>query len=269
MLTTPISTAYDLVLAGILAVPGAQFRRAHARAIASAQPTDLYTCPSGKRAYVPRWTVVSQGSSSSAATIYAYWSGAYYQLIPPTAAIGANNERRAAGATFQNGGIILDAGERYAMQASVADCLLGSAFVIEFPAAYRCFTQKSLSLSVGNFALYTCPANYSAIILDGTLSPGFTKATAFSVSVQSLMIGNFSGGTANVNAHLVPSGLVPITAIDGTGNQLYPLTSVATGLVGPYAGAPFATLGPGDFLNVYTDRAGVYAWVNILEIPDQ
>lgn len=250
--TVLASTPRNLVLFGI-SLPSGVFKRSVTSALAIGD-TDLYTCPTGKRAFVmgPVFYNNSAGSITWFPEIKV--AGSYYRL--------ANNSTTGTGGTtftvILGNGFILEAGEILAINCATTAGGVIHFPIIEFDASASLKTAKVLggSLINGDNTIYTCPAGKSALPL-GTLvghtNGGSNPATVFFVA---------DGTNRNVKFNMVASGGSPTGA-----NQVSATATVTANQRGS-AGFLQSTLGAGDFVNMNLDVAAAsqIVWFNVLEI---
>ncbi len=218
--------------------------------------TDLYTVPSGKRAYV-NYGVAFNGSGGSVthyATIKV--SGSYYPVSVPI--VTANNSAPTSIAVGTGLGIVLEAGEILAINCATTAGLNANFDVYLFDDTANFKSAKNLALSNGANTLYICPTGKKA-------SFNFTQLNSANgpagVVYPALAVSNFSGGSLSYSLNCVPSG-----GTAGTGNLLLTPTAVSSPNVTSYGTG--TNLTADDFLVVTTSsaNAGQAAWVNVWEV---
>lgn len=218
--------------------------------------TDLYTCPTGKRAFVG----ASRVNNASGGTVSVYpaikVSGSYYQIGTTSSVSTGTAVDLIVGFGI---GIVLEAGESLAVNCATTAGANVNAMVYEFDSTANFKTAKILALSNGANTLYTCPTGKNAAFGNGHLT---SAAGAGSSAVwQNLVICNGTAGSINYTLNSVPSG-----GSAGSGNAMVPSTSIGAGTAtGISAGTAMAA---GDTLVVTTSAgtAGQAAWVNVWEI---
>ncbi len=236
----PVISAGALVVAGTY-LNQAVFRRVQGVGLATGD-NDLYTVPTGKRAY----------NNGSVGTITRFAqvkiAGTYYRLITST-----TTNVNAAASTYQ--GLVFEAGDIFSMNVTVNGGLNVSAEVVEFDATSPLKSARLVGLSTGDNTLYTCPAGKTAY-LASTIGAYFGNFTANRITLIS-----DSGGNRVWFAHLVPSG----QAVGAT-YRLTPSTTVNSNASGSLSF--MAQFAPGDFLNINVDTGAAtqLAWGNIIEI---
>jgi|SRR5690349_21119452 len=215
--------------------------------------TDLYTCPSGRRAIILAcYFTNNSGVGNIVAYVEAKISSVYYRL--------------SANATITNGTInntanpqpfILEAGQGFSINSTTNNGLTAGLRVIEFDNSSPLKTVSLLSLSAGNNTLYTVPTGKTALLLSSTGSsqpslPGFQFGFVF--------YGNTSTVNRTVSMNAVPSG-----GSVGGSNLILASTTVANN---NFSSPTIQfNLFDGDFINVNTDAntATQIAWVNVYE----
>lgn len=210
--------------------------------------SDIYTCPSGKKAAVLHMMIHNPTGGAITYFPQIYISGTYYKVKASVSG--------AAGVTTSFSGFtfVLEAGMKIAMNAT-ATGLNTWMRIVEFDAATNVKTAYLTTLANGNNTLYTCPAATTAIILGSSLS-------AFD-SAGSIYYYNSSGGSRNIGVNVVPSGGSVSAA-----NQM--MTAQAVSSDSPFNTSVFnAILAAGDFINFVTNAATAtqIAWVNMAEMP--
>ena len=233
---------------GQAVLTGTKYRVAFGSNLATGQQ-DLYTCPSGKRAYV----VVAFGYNTSAGSITIQpeikVSGTYYRIgndVTLTTLTGGG---------ITNPEIVLEAGEIFAVNLTTTNGLNIWVRIIEFDNTSGFKTAKILALANGNNTLYTCPAS--------TIAKMMTTYTNEATGTGAIKYMNASGASRNITNNVVPSG-----GSVATGNQAGPLQAGANNTFLSVI-APPVPLAAGDFINVNTNNgtAGQVSWVNVMEIP--
>lgn len=248
--TVPASvTAAPVVspVAGISLV-GAKFVRVQGANLATGD-NDLYTCPTGKRAYIASASAYNGSGGSIPRYYQVKISGTYYRV---SAATTVSN----GGVNTNTIGIVLDAGEIISINTTTTNGLNCTLEVWEFDDSSPFKSVKKTSWSTGDNTIYTCPAGKSAWL--GPVSSAFTMGVTPTARLSFMSDG---GGTRTVIVHVVPSGQAVGTdyritgAVAVTANNLGAVTFVTE-------------LGAGDFINVNVDTgaAGEFGWLNVIEI---
>lgn len=272
MLALSETPAVSLIAGGMFALRNAKFIHAQGNALPTGH-TILYTCPAGRRAYVASWSCFNQRASGNIGfATYMYLSSAYYKNVFSVAAQAPAGGSCSQGGGAVVGGCIMNEGDAFSINCTTNTNGSVSATIIEFDASTRLFAAKILALDgsgAGN-VLYTCPAGFSAAILPLDLGI-WDQGTSVGLGIEgNFVINNASAGTITLKGHLVPSGGSPVTATDGTSNQMLISTTVGTGVTQVWTGVRlFATLEAGDYINIFTDTtaAGQAIWANVMEVP--
>jgi hypothetical protein len=207
--------------------------------------TDIYTVPTGKRAFVA--TVVFSNGSGSLQTgaSYVKVSGSYYRLAS-TANISAGVVSSAITSVTFAPGYIFEAGESFALNVS-AD-MTGIAVIVEFPNTDPLRSAKLVEPTTG---------------ADRTL---LTASGAVSVMGNAMNFISALGVTAFTNG----SGSAITCATKWTvGSTTLTLSSNSANNNTRQIGLAPSSLSSGDVIaiNVSADLTGGIAWINVVERP--
>lgn len=227
---------------------GAKYVNVHQGGITTGD-TDLYTCPSGKKAVVSAYNAYN---ASGVGNISFYFSlkrsSVYYRLNGNTTL--PNASRTSSGVVPR--AIVLEAGDGISVNTATNNGFNVWMSVIEFDDTSSLKSSVILSLASGDNTLYTVPASHSALIVSQGIYPG---------SNAGLSVSNSSGGAVNITPYIVNSG-----GSKDTTNIFYPATSVAD--VSSTEFILNTCLDAGDFIVINTDTASNQtAWVTYYEIP--
>ncbi len=211
--------------------------------------TDIYTCPTGKRAYIGN-VVRAYNPSAGSITYFTQIkvSGTYYRIgASATLTTGTGGSSGAPSSV-----IVLEAGESLSINTATTSGLNVAYDVFEYSNTVPLYTSKILALSNGSNTLYTVPLGKSAVTMG---------STGIALSTLSLTVCNNSGGSLNYIVYNVPSG-----GSAGSTNQLYPSTAIADDVATTFNVGP--TLETGDFIVVNTSAgtATQTAWITVFEI---
>lgn len=246
----PIARVPSTIVIAGCTLTGVAFKSVTQLNLSSGQ-TDVYTCPSNKRAFVLQKIIAVPSATTAYDSIKV--SGTYYQITISSSTVNSFNSGANNGSS-----IILEAAEILSTNTNVNGCNIWWT-IIEFDNTCPLKTVKLLSLSSGANTVYTVPAAKSAFVL---ASVG-TGVTPILTGYGAIHYANTSGGTRTVSANAVPSG-----GSVGSTNLLAPAVTVANNNINASAGiiCP-GTLNTGDFLNLNTDAATAtqIAWVNVIE----
>lgn len=240
--------------------------------VAATGYTDIYTCPTGRRAVWCSLGFYNDGSSTADTLRPAVKiSGTYVDLYTSTTSV-ANTFTTCTddAATSQRGiGYIMEAGEIASVNrtAGTANLTYYAAF-IEFDASSGAFlktVKKNSSWVNGDNTVYTVPAGYYALPVQMRADFGLPIAGTSTLRPCGQYL-NRSGGTVNVSIYAVPSGQSSATK--------YRLHTAAVADTGPgtttrIVGASCLLLAAGDKLVVNVDSTAdtQVAMLNVLEIP--
>lgn len=235
-----------IISTGGISLTNVKYPRATLNSSASGL-NDVYTCPSGRRAWVGYSGLRNQNAAIR--TMRPSWkiSGTYYNMN------SNNTQVSSSGYNFDSNdnGMILEAGETIAWDAQTS--LLNSyTQIIEFDATNALKTAKIIGVTSGDNTVYTCPSGKKAIITTGNGLPlGATINGSIWVSASTAINGII---------YIVPNGGSP-----GASNKYYG-TAFASGTAKNVNIQ--AVLSPGDaivFNSDVTSSTSLVA-VNIVEI---
>lgn len=218
---------------------------------------DLYTVPTGRRAYVS--AVYGYNGNGSAGTYFTERKVAstYYRAGVTTLSIaaGASASSSDRAGTFND--VMLEAGESLSVNCSVANFNIIAA-VIEFDATSPLKQGYKLGLSTGDNTLYTCPAGKVAMLV-GLSARGLVMP----VSTASADVQVHDGSTRNYVLYFVPSGGSP-----GTSNKVRDFGNPGSAPRSSGNAGNGAVLVAGDtvVLNIDGGAAAQSAWIYVLEL---
>lgn len=230
-------------------VTGSVFRTS-IKSFSATGNSDIYTCPTGKRAIITEITVFNGHASLSATLVAMLKIGGIYYPATPSASITAQLTGSRS-VTY-----ILEAGETIAVNMTQQPFNV-VVTIMEFDNTSNLKSAKLVTpaLTSGDNTIYACPAGKSALVLNNTL-------TMCSATIGTFSYGNNSGGNITAKFNVVPNGGSPSAS-----TQMSTSTSVSTGL-GFAPTATSFTMGPGDFISVNLSAGGAdqIAFVTVVEI---
>lgn len=208
---------------------------------------DLWTVPSGQRAYILSGRIINNSNTTANVTTQLFKTNGNYFATFVQTAIATN-------ATLSlNTRIILEQGESFSISNSAAGLSVVSA-IIYYPNTIGPYSPRLMSLAVGFNTIYTVPSAKQARLLSNvTWSDSGT-----------VLYSNYSGAARMVYYNVVPSGSLPseynrISAFSGA-------TTINASQLLINSTLP-SLLSAGDYITVNTDvnTATQFAWVNVLE----
>ncbi len=234
---------------GGVPIPNGVAKAVAANITAGAANTDLYTVPSGKRAYWNGCVAYNAAAGTSVFFPETKIAGTYFRVA------GNTSLAASTGFTQVNGSIILEATETASINSDAGSTNLNiTCNLIEFDDTAKILTKKVTSLTSGDNTLYQVPAGKSAILLtDGLQLPWFRANQG---NVCNIVVSD-SGASRNWFLKYTPSG--------GSIRQISQSTAVGASAPGTLGGC--ITMASQDTLtvNVNTAASGQIAWVNVLE----
>lgn len=241
---------FKMAVFGVM-LPSMAFKRGVVAALATGD-TDLYTCPTGKRALIVAARlsgIPAAGSVTGFLEIKV--SGTYYRTTSNNTVTTAQNFN------FSNVGIVLEAAEILAINCATSTGATVFFDIIEFDNTAPLFTKKVLGPAAGDQTVYTVPAGKSAIITQ-IGGPPFSSAGVATFVAD-------GGGNRVWKAHIVASAGSPTTA-----NQAVPSTTTNLSTVSNINVSGGMTAADFINLNSTTNLAGLAAifWMNIIESPN-
>lgn len=229
-------------------ITDAKYVRCVGSNLAIDENVDLYTVPTGRKAFVlPTARIYNPSAGSITYKFKLKKSASYYPIsAPATLTTGTGTSTG-----MNNAGILLNAGESISIYCTTTAGLNVGIPVIEFDDSVPLYRKSIDDLSNGNNTLYTVPTAKTARIFN-------MLNTSSSVSVS-----NASGASRDYILYNVPSG-----GSAGSTNQFYPAQSVADNAIYNFVCPP--TLATGDFIVINTNNGagGQFAWLNVFEIDD-
>lgn len=219
--------------------------------------TDLYTCPTGKRAFVAYGKAYNGTAGTVAHYLALKISSSYYQISTTLSTATASSAVDLI--VGQGLGIILEAGEILAINCATTAGLNANLIVYEFDSSANFRTVKNVALSNGANTLYTTPSGKTASL--GFTHMNLATGAANGAVWPSLSIVNGTAGSLSYALNCVPSG----GSTSGS-NLIFPSTALAANTSSGYNIG--TNLAAGDFIVVTTSAgtAGQAAWVNVWEI---
>lgn len=218
--------------------------------LTSTGDNDLYTVPTGKRAYIANFVVFNGNAGSSTVIPEIKISGTYYALGAQTSVSAS-----VAGSILLQSPYVAEAGEIVAVNISAQPCVVYAA-IFEFDNTANIFSKKLTSLINGNNTLYTCATGKTALLC--------TRAAGLAPTANSVVgFYNNTGGSLTVHVNVVKSGGSP-----GTTNQASSNATATSGTSTFAALLPIPiTIGSGDFISINSGSASAtqFAWVTAIE----
>jgi hypothetical protein len=206
---------------------------------------DIYTCPTGRKAYIS--AIYSSGGTSVTGTYKIKVGGNYYNRSTPGLSVSSNS--------FNTMPTVINAGESFSITINAGGGTGANIWVriIEMDISSPIYSPRLLTISSGNNTLYTVPSGKTALILDGYGGQGNAAGTPNGYF-------NVSGGAITVSSYVVPNAGSP-----GTGNLLN-TGSVANN--GSLVVAQSMSMNSGDSIvvNSASSSASQWAWVTVLEL---
>lgn len=230
-------------------LPNLVFRNVYKNITATGN-TDLYTCPTNKRAIACEIALFNNSGVTITSGFYATIkvSGTYYQSTPAATVSNLTNGSRSSH-------YILEAGETIAVNVNQQPCNVWGG-VMEFDNTSNLKSAKLTAFVVGDNTVYTVPVGKTSVILPNT----FTSCNG---TIGTLSYGNSSGTTRSITFNVVNSGGSP-----GTTNQIAPTTSVPSPNILFSPSITGFTMVSGDFFSINTDgtQAGQFGFATMVEI---
>ena len=220
--------------------------------------TDVYTCPSGKRALVINESYYNNSGITLTGFSQVYYGSTYQK----TSLSAANNARQQRTLNYA-----LEAGEKLNVSVTSANAGVNYwAKVIEFDAKVSLETAKLSTFINGDNTLYTCPAGKSAMVLGVTVAP-FLGGSGRGGFNSRVMYTNFSGAGRTVSYNVVNSGdsVASSNAMGGAAviaNNSDTLSNTPCGAT--------TLLNAGDFIsfNTNSNASGQFLWITVWEMED-
>jgi hypothetical protein len=210
---------------------------------------DIYTVPSGKRAFINEIDLFNTAGSTTTLYFEVKISGVYYRLSPTTTL--ATNTYINIIDLNQGTPIILEEGDTIALNMSQAGINLWT-HVMEFDKTSGMKSPRLLSLASGDNILYTVPAMKSVFIMGSSTWNGDSN---------SIFGFNNSGSTITMNLNYVPNG-----GVSGLGNKV--ISQVNVGGANPMQLSGGTSLNASDsiILNASNNANPFVVWCNIMEV---
>ena len=229
-------------ISGIPPLPGASYTQA----IASDLPqgiTDIYTCPSGRRAILGVVNFFNQDSAGRTVQVLVKISGTYYKTSQP---IGMSANAANSSQNGNQGTYVLNGGESLAIKVyeALPPAINAVVRLIEFSDLCGLRTVRLNSLSAGLNTLYTCSSNRRAVLITSGLLNHWDRTGG------AVIIVNNTGTARSIQTYFVPNGGSPSSS-----NQFSNQPSVANtsiDIVGS-AGNVFTS---GDSIVINVDATG-------------
>lgn len=217
---------------------------------------DIYTAPTGRRAYVNGATFFNTTAGTINLGLYIKSSGTYYN-------VGATSSPTTGSINATSGGIILEPGESASILQQTTGNVIINISVIEFDATTPVYSAKlaNPSSGVSTTTIYTDPVGVSAILLPRQIMlPG----------IAAFQVLNNTASLLHQTVFRVRSGQVALNSLNQAGITASniaanTLTSVALSSNIAAGGIMFNS---GDSLQLALDGAmlnGSLIWVNIAE----
>lgn len=254
-------------LGGIFPFKNCKLAKAFGNAIPANTTTDLYTCPSGKKAFILSGMIL-QGNDAVQATngkLYIKNNGNYYLHVSNL------NEASISSRTVRgfNSSIYLDENESLAININqIVNCWFQ---VYEFDKSTNIKINRILNFSSGNNTLYTCPAN--TIAIPATIGLTNIYGSNATPSFQTLLCntpGYSNGGVSSVTTvfYTVPTGETASNWPSCVSNTYTSGSStIPYGTFGVVPGTMFLTAGDSIVINTNSNQAGQHAWYYCFEVP--
>lgn len=206
----------------------------------SATTNDVWTVPSGQRAYLSRVTFGSTNTATEA--ILVKTNGNYFR-ISSTATVTSGTP------SGQSYAFVAEQGEAFAIEA--ADTGIVAIFsIFYYPNTVPLYSPRVFGLAVGDNTIYTVPTGKLASNI------GISNPTITAVCTGYY---NRSGGARAVALHLVPNGSSVSANTRFYNNAALADNNIVSSLI-------FHSLNPGDSFVVNTDSAvGQHAWATVFE----
>lgn len=227
----------------------ASFVNASALNVASGSITDIYTCPSGKKAALYNTNIYTPSSS----TVNWYFkSGGNYYVLDRETVNGGND--------YLLSGIVLDAGEGLSVDTTVSGLNIWFS-IIEFDDDVPLKSVKTLSLSTGDNTVYTCPSGKTAIPYWDNLCRNLDSAAVLTAT-NGVSYQNSSGTTRTIHMYCVPNGGSTATTNEITNGA----RSISNGNHGNNRVIPYLTAGDYFVVNVDANTATQWVYVTVWEL---
>lgn len=204
---------------------------------------DLFTCPTGKRAYV--YSMYQWDTTGSTITHYyeVKSGGSYYRLTT-----NATTTTLAQNAVVV--GFILEGGESIAINATAGGLIVNGSITV-FDSTSNVKTAKVLTTSTGNNTVYTCPSGKTATFISGGLVYNSNAGADLNFVAD-------AGGTRTYRWYVVPSG-----------GSINTLTSIHNGTTANASNrgqvTSFTGMVAGTYLNLNVDTGGGTAFATVME----
>jgi hypothetical protein len=217
---------------------------------------NVYTVPTGKRAYILQMTVRNLSGGLASFQMMMDIGGTYYPLGNASGTISNNfNEFLTALVPY-----VAEAGETFAVNAS-AQPFQTWATIIEFDDTAGLKSPKITSFINGDNTVYTVPASKSAMVITQALLTA-PLGIGTGASANAFCYANTSGATRTINWNQVPSG-----SSVGNSNLLSNSASSvpSSGIDSIWLAMAMDT---GDFtsVNSNSNASGQLAWITVIEI---
>lgn len=222
-----LSTPRGLTGPGYAGLNNASYKSVQSVNASTGVKTDLYTCPTGKRAIV--WVTGYNPTASTGSLLHYLKSAAanYYQMGSDSWT--ANNFITG---NFPIGSLLLEAGEAYSFDPGIANININLR-IIEFDASSPLKSAKLYGLASGNNTIYTCPSGKTVFPVDGV--------TFMPTSLNAGRIWCSFTATITITPYFVPNGQAVGTTTQikspasPTLNQVYPIGYLGTMVAGDSA----------------------------------
>lgn len=213
--------------------------------LAATTDNDIYTCPSGRRAFVSGIMFYNTAGTTTTTTHKVKIGGSYFR-------IGNTRTTSTLSNTPVNLEFVLLPTDILSINptASGLNC---SILLVEYDATGSSVNSARMTtVTAGENTFYTCPAGKSAILLAG--------AHNVSASATAVTLSNDSGSSRTVKLSNVNSG----GSVSAT-NLFTPATVITTGNATQFG--VIGGLSSGDFISINTDAntAGQFYYANVIE----
>lgn len=255
-LPPPPPLPIQVEISGVPALTGATYQQAYAGDLPGATTTDIYTCPSGKRAIVGVINFYNHDAAGRTVQVKIKSGGVYYKTSQP---IGMSANAANSSGNGNQGTYILEPGDTLAIHVyeALAPSINVIARLIEFSDLTGLKTVRLNALTAGLNTLYTCPANRRAALFTSGLLNAWDRTGGAVVVV------NNSGAARSIQTYYVPSGGSATAA-----NQFSNFAALANTSVS-LVGSAGHLLSPGDSIQINVDAGGgeLTAYATVFELP--